>query len=77
VRRGIESLPNSQVLYGEIMRAARLDMNLVGTSAADERAFSCMTLVKKQLADTSVDKLSPSHAMKLQEWFDLVTFFIL
>jgi hypothetical protein len=56
------------------MRAARLGMNLVGTSFADERAFSCMTFIKLQLADKSVDKLSPSHAMKLQKWVDLVTF---
>jgi hypothetical protein len=72
--RGIESLPNSKVLYGEIMRAARLGMNLVGTSVAVERAFPCMKFIKKQLADTSVDKFSPLHAMKLQAWFDLVTF---
>jgi hypothetical protein len=70
----MESLPILKVLYGEVMRAARLGMNLVGTSAADERAFSCMTIIKKQLADTSVDKLNPLHAMMLQEWFDLVTF---
>jgi hypothetical protein len=56
------------------MRDARLGMTLVGTSAADERAFSCMAFMKKQLADTSVYKLSPLHAMKLEEWFDLVTF---
>jgi hypothetical protein len=61
------------------MRDARLGMTLVGTSAADERAFSCMTFMKKQLADTSVDNFSPLHAMiillmKLEEWFDLVTF---
>jgi hypothetical protein len=62
------------VLYGEIIRAARLGVSMVGTIVADERAFSCMTFVKKQLADTSVDKLGPLHAMKLQEWFDLVTF---
>jgi hypothetical protein len=47
-------------------------MNLVGTSVTDERAFSCMTFIKKQLADTSVDKLILLHEMKLQEWFDLV-----
>jgi hypothetical protein len=29
--------------------------------------------IRKELADTCVDKLSPLHAMKLQEWFDLVT----
>jgi hypothetical protein len=72
--RGIESLPNSKVLYGEIMRAGRLRMNLVGTSAADERVFSCITFMKKQLADMSVDKLITLHAMKLQKWFDPVTF---
>jgi hypothetical protein len=53
--RGIESLPNSKVLHGEIMRAARRGMNLVGTSVDDERAFSCMTFIQEQLADASVD----------------------
>jgi hypothetical protein len=42
------------------MRAARLGMTLVGTSVADERAFSCMIFLQKQLADASVDQLSPS-----------------
>jgi hypothetical protein len=44
------------------MRAARPYMTLVGTSVADERAFSCMTFIQKQLADPSVDQLSPLHA---------------
>jgi hypothetical protein len=37
--RGIESLPNSEILYGGSMRAARLGMTLVGNSVADKRAF--------------------------------------
>jgi hypothetical protein len=60
--RGIESLPNSEVLYREIMRAARLYITLVGTSVADEMALSCMAFIQKQLADMSVDQLSPLHA---------------
>jgi hypothetical protein len=33
-----------------------------------------MTFIKKQLVVTSVDKDTPLHAMKLQEWLDLVAF---
>jgi hypothetical protein len=47
LKRGIERLPNSKSLYGEIMRAARLGMNLVGTSVADERAFFVHDLHKE------------------------------
>jgi hypothetical protein len=44
---GIEVLPNSDALYGEIIRDARLRTTLVGTSVADdERAFSCMAFMK-------------------------------
>jgi hypothetical protein len=46
---GIEALPSSDALYGEIMKAARLGMTLVGTSVADERAFSAMIFVKNVL----------------------------
>jgi hypothetical protein len=64
--RGIESLPNSGVLYGEIMRAARLGMTLVGTSVADERAFSCMTFIKNNLWTRLSTNLALCMHMKLQ-----------
>jgi hypothetical protein len=71
--RGIESLPNSEILYGKIMRAARLVMTLVGTSVADKRAFSCMTFIKKHLWTCLSTHLALCMHMKLQEWFDLDT----
>jgi hypothetical protein len=47
-------MPNSEVLYGEVMRAARLGMFLVRSSVAEDRALSCMPSRKKQHADASV-----------------------
>jgi hypothetical protein len=53
--RGIDALPNSEVLYGEFMRVAKLGMiigchmTLVGTCVMDERAFSTMTFVQNCL----------------------------
>jgi hypothetical protein len=56
------------------MRAARLGMTLVGTSVADERAFSAMTFVKNVLRASLSTTLVLCMRMKLQEWFDLESF---
>jgi hypothetical protein len=56
------------------MRAARLGMTLVGTSVADERAFSCMTFIKNNVQTRLSTNLALCMHMKLQEWFDLDTF---
>jgi hypothetical protein len=72
--RAVEALPASTSLYGEIMRAARLGLTLVGTSVCDERAFSAMTFIKNVLRTSLSTNLALCMRMKLQQWFDLDTF---
>jgi len=71
---GVDALPNSSNLYGEIMRLAKLGMTLVGTSVIDERAFSSMTFVKNCLRASLTTHLPVCVRMKLQEEYDLDSF---
>jgi hypothetical protein len=70
----IDALPNSDVLYGEVMRLAKLGMTLVGTSVMDERAFSTMTFVNNCLRAILTTHLPLCARMKVQEEYDLETF---
>jgi hypothetical protein len=67
--RGIDALPNSDVLY-RVMRLAKLGMTLVGTSVMDERALSTMILVKRCLHASLRTHLPLYIRMKLQEQYD-------
>jgi hypothetical protein len=72
--RGIDALSNSDALYGEVMRLAKLGMALVWTSVMDERAFATMNFVKNCLRARLTTHLPLCIGMKVQDEYDLETF---
>jgi hypothetical protein len=68
--RGIDALPNSDVLHGEVMRLAKLGLTLAGTSVMDERALSTMISVKSCLHASLTTHLHLYVRMNLQEQYD-------
>jgi hypothetical protein len=62
------------LMYGELMRLAKVGMTLVGTSIIDERAFVTMTFVQNCLGANLRTHLPLCVRMKLQEEYDEETF---
>jgi hypothetical protein len=62
------------VMYGEVLRLAKVGMTLAGTSVMNERAFFTLTLVQNCVRASLRTHLSLCVRMKLREEYDVETF---